>query len=210
MASKAHIKFKKTITRCEDLANLHTILSIAKQQNTTLDIPASKDILRASVTLAVAALDAYITDVFTENLVPYLKSRKPSKSLIKLLSDAGLNTEEALTLISMDRPYRRIRTLVSKHYSSHVTQQFRVIDELFLPYGLKDITHNAEKRSGRTSLKSSVSKLITRRHKIVHSGDYNSHGRITAIDKNITTRIKDLEILVNNIEIIIENKMSHL
>jgi hypothetical protein len=209
LSSKAYAKFTKSIKRCEELARTYTILAEARKQNQK--IPAPKDIIRASATLSVAALDAYITDVFTEYLVPYLKKYKTDTSLINLLSDAGLDTKEALNLLSMDRPYRRIRTLVSKYYSSYTTQRFDAIDKFFLPYRLNKITDNAQKMSGRKSLKSSVQKLISRRHEIVHSGDYNSHGKINNInEKQIGTRIKDLEILVNNIDTIIANRMSNL
>jgi len=209
LSSKAYAKFIKSIKRCEELAKTYTILVEARKQNQ--QIPAPKDIVRASAVLSVAALDAYITDVFTEYLVPYLKKYKTDDSLINLLSDAGLDTKEALNLLSMDRPYRRIRTLVSKHYSSYTTQRFDVIDELFLPYRLDKITENAEKMSGRKSLKNSVQKLISRRHEIVHAGDYNAHGKIKNIsEKQIKTRIKDLEILVKNIDIIIANRMKNL
>ena len=150
MSSKAYAKFTKSIKRCEELARTYTILAEARKQNQK--IPAPKDIVRASAILSVAALDAYITDVFTEYLVPYLKKYKTDASLINLLSDAGLDTKEALNLLSMDRPYRRIRTLVSKYYSSYTTQRFDVIDKLFLPYRLNKITDNAQKMSGRKSL----------------------------------------------------------
>ena len=158
MSSKAYKKFVKSIKRCEELAKAYTILAELKKQNS--QIPVLKDILRASVTLSVAALDAYVTDVFTEYLVPYLKKYKTDDSLVGLLKDAGLDTKEALILISMDRPYRRIRTLVSKYYSSYTTQRFDVIDNLFLHYRLKKITDHAQKMSGRKSLKNSVQKLI--------------------------------------------------
>ena len=118
MPSKAYMKFSKTIVRCETLAKTYSILADVNQANPELNIPAPKDIIRASVTLSVAALDAYMTDVFAECLVPYLKKYKPDQSLIELLYNAGLDTKEALGLLSMERPYRRIRTLVSKNYSS--------------------------------------------------------------------------------------------
>ena len=104
-------------------------------------------------------------------------------------------------MISMDRPYRRIRTLIQSHYDSYTTQKFDIIDRIFLPYRLKDITANAEAKAKRRSLKRSVEKLIERRHQIAHAGDYNAHGRIKDIDENsIAKRIKHLEILVKNMD----------
>tara|TARA_B110000908_G_C10245131_1_gene448373 strand:+ start:1936 stop:2559 length:624 start_codon:yes stop_codon:yes gene_type:complete len=202
MSSKAYEKFKKTVVRCEELVRAYKILH--KNHKKKSNIPAPKDIVRGAVVLSVSALDAYVTDVFSEKLVIYLKQRQPEEPLIELLSQAGLDTKEALSLIVMERPYRRIRTLIERHYDSYTTQRFDVIDKLFLPYRLKGITSNAEKKSGRKTLKASVGKLIERRHNIAHGGDYNSHGRIKNIDEEqIEKRIKDLHILVKNMDEII-------
>lgn len=199
MPTKAFAKFKKTIIRCEELVSTYETLHLQHQQNQ--EIPAPKDMIRAAVVLAVAALDAYATDVFSEKLVQYLKSFKPDQSLINLLNEAGLDTKEALYLITMERPYRRIRTLINNYYSTYTTQRFEVIDKLFLHYRLKDITKNAASISGKKHLKSSVEKLIMRRHEIVHSGDYNSYGKITSIDSTpIKKRISHLEELVVNMD----------
>ena len=170
--------------------------------------PASKDIIRGAVVLAVAALDAYVTDVFAEKLVSYLKSYSPDESLINLLNDAGLDTKEALTMISMDRPYRRIRTLIRHHYLTHTTQQLDVIDEMFLPYRLKNLTDNAERRAQRKTLCSSVEKLVEKRHRISHGGDYNAHGRIRNIDESVVERrMNDMELLVKHMDDIICNRI---
>ena len=134
--------------------------------------------MRGAVVLAVAALDAYVTDVFAEKLVAYLKKYKPDNSLVELLAEAGLDTREALNLITMERPYRRIRTLVQSYYNTYTTQKFDVIDEIFLPFRIKDITKNAEAKTKRKILKKSVGTLVQRRHEIAHSGDYNGHGRL--------------------------------
>ena len=206
MTSKAYKKFKKTIRRCEELVKTYDILYQVSQKNSK--IPAPKDIIRGSVVLSVAALDAYITDIFSEKLVSYLKRYNPDQSLIDLLHDAGLDTKEALTLITMERPYRRIRTLIGNYYNSYTTQRFDVIDKLFLPYRLNNITENAEKKSGRKQLRVSVGKLIQRRHDIAHSGDYNSHGNIKSIDNSqIEKRILDLDLLVTNMDEIICNRI---
>lgn len=207
MPTKAFVKFKKTITRCGDLVATYETLHHQHQANQ--GIPAPKDIVRAAVVLAVAALDAYSTDSFAEKLVPYLKKYKPDQTLVELLHQAGLDTKEALTLITMERPLRRIRTLINNHYSTYTTQRFDVIDQLFLPYRLKNITQNAEAKSGKTSLKKSVEKLIARRHEIVHDGDYNGHGKIKDIDANqIKNRIGHLDILVTNMDVILCSRIS--
>ena len=207
MATNSHAKFIKTIRRCESLVASYQELH--RQNQADQNIPAPKDIVRGAVVLSVAALDAYVTDVFSEKLVPYLRRYTPDQSLIDLLSKAGLDTKEALKLLSMDRPYRRIRTLINTHYQRYTTQKFDIIDEIFLPYRLSNITTNAERMSGRTRLKNSVGQLVERRHEIAHNGDYNSHGRIKDINEDqISRRINDLELLVTNMDIIICNRIN--
>lgn len=207
MPTKAFGKFKKTIARCGDLVSTYETLH--QQHQVNQGIPAPKDIVRAAVVLAVAALDAYSTDAFAEQLVPYLKKYKADQSLVDLLHQAGLDTKEALTLITMERPLRRIRTLINNYYSTYTTQRFDVIDQLFLPYRLKNITQNAEAKSGKKLLKRSVENLIARRHEIVHDGDYNRHGKIKDIDANqIKKRIGHLEMLVTNMDAILCSRIS--
>ncbi len=207
MPSKAYDKFLKTIRRCESLVESYKKLQALDHAN-GVDVPTPKDIIRGAVVLAVAALDAYVTDAFSEKLVPYLKRYKPDEGLTNLLYDAGLDTKEALVLLSMERPYRRIRTLIETYYGSYTTQKFDVIDEIFKPYRLKKITDNAAKKSGRVSIKTSVGKLVDRRHQIAHAGDYNGHGRIVDIDeKQIGNRIKHLELLVTNMDEILCNRI---
>jgi len=206
MSSKALSKFKKTIVRCESLVEIYKTLHT--QSQTDGRVSASQDIVRGAVVLSVAALDAYVTDVFCEKLVTYLKRYGADQSLVDLLQKAGLDTREALTLISMERPYRRIHTLMRQYYQSYTTQRFNVIDSIFLPFRLEDITSNAVARSGKPSIKKSVATLVERRHEIAHDGDYNSHGRIKTIEANrIAKRIKHLEVLVINLDAIICNRI---
>lgn len=207
MPTKAYDKFLKTVRRCESLVESYKKLQALDQANGE-DIPTPKDIVRGAVVLAVAALDTYVTDAFVEKLVPYLKRYTPDEELIELLYDAGLDTKEALVLLSMDRPYRRIRTLIEDYYASYTTQKFDVIDQIFKPYRLKKITDNAARKSGTFSIKKSVGKLVERRHQIAHAGDYNGHGRIIDIDEGqIGKRIVHLELLVTHIDEILCNRI---
>ena len=204
--SKALKKFEKTIKRSTAL--ISTYRSLLRQRGNDGTIRAPRDLIRAAVVLSVAALDAYVTDVFSEKLVPYLRKYKPDDLLVKILRDAGLDTYEALTLIKMDRPFRRIRTMVNTYYKTYTTQKFDVIDKLFLSFRLKDITDKAQAKSKRKYLKKSVSKLIERRHKIAHGGDYNSHGNLNKINlKETEKRIDALKLFVHCIDEIVSNRI---
>lgn len=210
-SSKALDKFRKTILRCERLVveyeAFHALITGLNQQGGNHPLP-PKDMVRGAVVLGVAALDAYVTDVFTEKLVSYLKKYSPGEDLITLLSDAGLDTRMTLKLIDMERPYRGIRTLINKHFERYTTQKFYEIDKLFRNYSLTKISKNAAGRSGKPSIKRSVELLVDRRNQIAHSGDYNAHNKITSIDeKVIAKRLKDLEILVKNMDELICNRI---
>lgn len=166
------------------------------------------DMTRASVVLAVAAMDAYFTDVFAERFVPYLKEKGPGKSLVKFLESAGLDTSVALELLTMKRPYRRVRTLVESHLELKTTQRRGVIDDLFLCYGLRDFCSRIEKLKGRKTLLTSVETLVTRRHKIAHEGDLNSHRRLNGIDPVRTRkRIKDVIDFVSGADEILQRQL---
>ena len=207
MPSNAHAKFIKTVRRCEALVEAYKKLQAIDAEN-GVDVPTPKDIVRGAVVLAVAALDTYVTDAFSEKLVPYLQKYKPDEELIELLYKSGLDTKEALVLLGMERPYRRIRTLIENYYGSYTTQKFDVIDQIFRPYRLTKITENAAKRSGKISIKASVGKLVERRHQIAHAGDYNRHEKIIDINEDqIAKRIKHLELLVTNIDEILCNRV---
>lgn len=204
MSSTAYAKFDKTIKRCETLLNTYNTLTA---DNNTHGVTIPKDIIRGAVVLTVSAVDSYVTDVFAEFFIKFLKSKPVDNATEELLQKAGLDTKVALEMLTMDRPFRRIRKLVDDYHAKYTTQKFQVIDEFFRIYGLPGITTRAEQKSGRTTLKRSVELLIQRRHDIAHNGDYNKHGRIKDIDGNvILRRIKDTERLVENMDFIICNK----
>lgn len=207
MTSKAFVKFHKTAKRCDTLVDTYTAIHGLNAADADAP-PAPKDILRAAVVLAVAALDAYVTDVFVEKLATYLKKHRPDDSLVELLFKSGLNTREALSLLTMERPYRRIRNLVRSYYAQYTTQRFSVIDSVFLAYRLNKITDSAFGKVGKAHTKARVENLINRRHEIVHAGDYNRANRIQDIDEAKTKRwIAALEDFVTAMDEIICNRI---
>lgn len=205
-SSKAYSKFLKTFTRSLKLISTYRSL---KNKSRKIGYPSPPvDMIRASIVLSVAALDAYITDVFSEKLVPYIKKYSPDDLLIDILKEAGLDTREALNLINMYRPYRRIRTLVERYYDRYTTQTFKMIDKLFLAYRLKNISDRAQDKSGRKTLKRSVEILVERRHEIVHDGDYNSHNNLNSINvRQMEKRINDIQLFVQCVDEIICNRI---
>jgi hypothetical protein len=196
--------FDQTMTRSRSLLDLHKKLppeQIALLSN-------QDDLLRAAVALAVAGMDAYFTDRFAESLVPFLKRRGATQGVVKILHDAGLNTQAALEMLTMQRPYRRIRTLIESHLSNYTTQRQEVIDALFLVYGVKDLCKNAQGIARRATLLRRVDVTVLRRHSIVHEGDYNAHGKLRALSNRYATGyVKDIDLLVRSCEAILSKAL---
>jgi hypothetical protein len=142
---------------------------------------ANTDIVRGAIVLSVAAMDAYFTRRFVEVLVPYIKRNGATPGLVELLGRAGLNTEQALLIATMARPFRRIRTLVESYLAGYTTQRFHAIDELFLCLGIKDLTKHAQAKTKKVHLFTTVQALVDRRNQIVHEGDLNKHGKICSV-----------------------------
>lgn len=164
---------------------------------------------RAGIVTAVAAFDRYFTTRFAECITPILQHEGPNNELIELLSKAGLDLKGALELLHADRPYRKIRNLIGDHLSEVTTQTFHVIDELFKTIGLSEFTLHVERKAQRKQLRTSIQKLVKRRHAIVHDGDLNAYGRLVPINhKDTVKRIEQIKIFVENAEKIICNRMA--
>jgi hypothetical protein len=158
------------------------------------------------VVLSVAAMDNYFTKKFAEVLVPFLKKKGPTKSLTTLLGEAGLNTEEALIMLQMDRPYRRVGTLVRTHLSRYTTQHFEKIDQLFDCLGVKGLSKHAADKTKRKRLLASIRLLVKRRNEIAHEGDLNDYGKVQVINPDQTVkRIQDVKRFVEAANEIIDS-----
>lgn len=192
--------FKATSARAKALTTLHASLS----QTQIAAMPDSNDLLRSAIALSIAGMDAYFTDRFSESLVRFLKKHGAKPDLIALLFDAGLDTKAALEMLTMQRPYRRIRTLVESYLSNYTTQKQSIIDKLFLVYGIKGLCGHAEKHAHKKKLLTSVNGAVMRRHSIVHAGDLNAHNKPRPIDAKLANRyITNVETFVINAEAIL-------
>ena len=214
VASRAHQRFSLTHDRaCTAIAARNLTLGMLEQwkhkvndeHKMALDI-AMSDITRSAVMLGVASMDTYFTARFAELLVPYIKKKGAKQSLVATLADAGLDTSQALEMLTMDKPYRRIRTLIDAYLERYTTQRIEVIDKLFLCYGLKNFCASAQKKAKRKNLIRRVELIVERRHKIVHDGDLNSHHKLNKIDHDeVLRQLKDLKVFVDSAHSITEN-----
>lgn len=197
--SKAFSRFETTLVRAAKLLRLYSRLLWVRLQKkpSRFSHEDVADLLRSGLVLAVAGMDSYFTARFAELLVPFLKKHGPTDGLVKLLDDAGLDTREALEMIKMNRPYRRIRTLMDSYFDRYTTQRTEVIDELFLAYGIKNFSNHAQRSVKRRNLVRKIELMVERRHAIVHEGDLNDHGRLRDIDgAKIVGWVSDLRLFV--------------
>jgi len=68
------------------------------------------------------------------------------------------------------------------------------IDSLFLAYGFRHISRSAEAKAKRTTLLKTVERLVTRRHQIVHDGDYMKSGKLRSFDQGkVTGQVQSME-----------------
>ena len=169
--SKLHNYFTHSLARAE------TLLDLADGQ-----ADPNEDLFRSAAVLAVAAYDHYFTSKFCDVLASYLRNNKPNKELLEQLSRAGLNTESALEIAVMKRPFRRIRSLLTSSLSEKTTNRTKAIDSLFSGINLKGLSGRVTKELGKPSLPKSIDKLVDLRNDIVHSAHINSHGKPKAVD----------------------------
>ena len=107
-------------------------------------------------------------------------------------------------MLTMQRPYRRIRTLVENYLSNYTTQKQDVIDKLFVVYGVKGLCKHAQGHAKKKKLLTSVNAAVLRRHSIVHAGDLNSHNKSRNIDTKLATRyITNVALFVANAEAVL-------
>ena len=120
--------------------------------------------IRAANVLGVAALDTYVTDLFLEYFIVYIKKYEISCEFEKWLNEHGITTRKLLISLQKDNPYEEIRNIIFDGIEKYTTQRFEVIDKLFSFYGLNDLSKCAEDRSKKPDLLLSISKMIQRRH----------------------------------------------
>lgn len=208
--SNAYMRFESVVKRSLGMITAHEfmdqVLSHAAAGNNQEKTDHS-DIVRASIVLAVAAMDSYFTNVFSEHLIDYIKKHGPTEKMVIFLKDAGVGTKCALQLLTMKRPYRRIRSIVTKHLARQTMQKVEAINRLFEPYGFKGFCEDVQRATRRKQIISSLKILVLRRHKIVHEGDLNSHGRLRPVDvKDTKKRIQDILTFVSKSDELIISK----
>lgn len=200
--SKAFVKFRKTIKRCEKLKQTYDLQKVSTEK------PGNQDLLRASIVLSVAAMDAYMTDVFSEYFIEYIKRWPVDDKMEEQLIKYGVTVKFIIEMYKAEKPLSEIRALVERHYERATTQRMSVIDDLFSLYRIQKITENAAKRIDDTMIINDIEAVVQRRHSIVHDGDYYQSQNIRNVTEEDMKKAGKIDLFVESIEFILSRKFS--
>ena len=159
---KAKAKFDAAMVRCEKLIEIY-------------EGSKNYDVLRMVVVLGVSALDSYATNRFMDECIPYVRKCCDEDSAAKFLEKLGLTFKVAIKIFKSggSRPLRKVRTEVERIHEKDVRQSFKKIDDLFVMYGVSDISKHALKKIGCKTAEKKIGNMIKRRHQIVHEAESN-------------------------------------
>lgn len=135
----------------------------------------SADILRSAVVLAVAGMDAYFTDKISENAVPLIR-KLGGKDLPGKLVDAvsnQMNSQQMLEAMLRQKPLAHVGTAVRKALANNTYQDPGKIEQGLRMLGVSNFWCEvaAELGMAQTDVRSSLARVVKRRHDIVHKGD---------------------------------------
>jgi hypothetical protein len=189
----------------DDRAERNNETKKQKQQELN-DDHAVSDMARFGIVLAVAAMDDYFTRKYAEVFVPTLKRHGTNKHCVDMLGKAGLDLKSAIELLTMERPFSRIRKLAQEYYKNYSTQNTNRIDELFKTIGISGLSVHAQNRSTKKkTLITSIDKIVSRRHTIVHAGDISRSGKLNPMKIEETKRrLNDVAMFVQCSDLHIE------
>lgn len=172
---KAITAFSNAISRSNGLLDLHRTSFPRGRPPETGEPP---DILRAVVVFAVGAVDSYVHDKISENIMKVVKhcgeqNKCFPPNLIGLLKEQ-MPIERAISLIFRKRPDEEIRKVVKKYLSERTYQNPEKIEEGLKLLGVKNPWNSIRQQLSLSSIekaKEFISSYVKRRNQIVHEGD---------------------------------------
>lgn len=204
MATTAKQRFDQVMERCRKLLLVSDGPEVEKS--------VCDDIRRYVVVLSVSALDAFAFGRFMENFTKHFKNSKLTKTELGLLKQSGVTVELSLKLMKDKsvRPFRAIRTLVERHFEKLSCQSFDSINGLYKFLGLKHLADDALRNADWKKLSVRISKMLKRRHVIVHESDYDGKHNLRSIDRNEVERwLKATQMLVESMDEIVSNSVKN-
>lgn len=156
--------------------------------------PRNKDLLRASILFTMGALDAYIHQIVSENMVKFIKlnlkrGKKNPNNLVKLTKIVDMFKKtfdpiDYLVIFENDRPYVQLRKKFDQELFLRTYESTDQIQKAFALFAINNFWDEF-KRSGTNRQKNTVLEkipkqldaLFDRRNQIVHEMDRNRSRR---------------------------------
>lgn len=178
--------FRRTIARAQNLA----------ENASGGDL--GEDMLRASLVLAIAALDHFIKRRFKHLVRQQLRlppSNRKRKTLIKWI-EANIDAKRAVACITDPDPAAKLAAFVDAAFSFETFQDVDRIEKNLEIVGIKGLTNRVAQKMGThtDTLKGDLRRCAKRRNSIVHNADIDPGNpqKTEAIEEEFVRRSIDL------------------
>jgi hypothetical protein len=147
---------------------------------------AMDDLLRASLTFGVSALDRYLHERVVKKIIACLRSGDLRSAQEKLAIPATLalrmteDWRKASRAGRHTRPANQLRIALQEALHLRTFQSWREIEEAFELMGITALTEKLQTAYGIGDIrpfKNQLNVLVKRRHRVVHEGDLVRHKR---------------------------------
>lgn len=159
------LRFDSAINQVNELLAVHTFLSSIPAS------PVADNILRASLTMLVSALDTYIHELVVNALLFELSKGYSVFHIEKVRISLKCASDE-----SFDDRFAIIESELRRQFSRESFQSSRQIENILSSIGIKKIWGKLSNRMDISpeDIKRKLDLLVRRRNQIVHEGDLDS------------------------------------
>lgn len=182
----------------------------SKLRRQHFSVDALGDLLRASLVMAVSAMDAYFHAKILRYVVVHSKSKKPSRRLL----NEKIKVSDFINGQKKKRSYAALRAAIERNLSYQSLQgPDKIADALGL-IGVSDfwklVAENLNEQ--KNSLQNKINRVVKRRNQIAHEGDLSqskkTRNKSRSIDpKTVREAIDLIEKIVDAAEKIIERSV---
>jgi len=172
---------------------------------------ALRDLLRASLVMAVSAMDAYFHAKVLRYVVVHSKSRKPSKRLL----NERITVRDFIEGQRKERSFTALRAAIERNLSYQSLQHPDNIADALNLIGVSDFWGRVAKKLGKSKdgLRKEISSIVRRRNQIAHEGDLCQSARSRNKSRTITLKfvsssIDLIETLVDAADNVINQSLS--
>jgi len=160
--------FQRTIKRANNLINIHKGKKAFEDYH--------KDAFRASIVLAISALDAYLRTIIIERIMIIISDEKkivPEELKIKIKQ--VIDQDKIFDLARKKEFVGEIEKIIKKDFDVKAFQGCKKIHNFMKMIGYKDIFDSVSKSldKSKPNTESELDEYTNRRHLIAHCGDYD-------------------------------------